>query len=126
MPGSLPARICITSDIRDFAGFWPRSDRLGEARCYPFQCYEILELQCATIARARNAEPVFVTVLGQSDEPLALFPLSIESDSEFTRALRQIRVLRFLDGGLSDYNAPVVFPAVVIGTTRLFVRSGIL
>ena len=25
---------------------------------------------------------------------------------------RQIRVLRFLDGGLSDYNAPVVFPAV--------------
>ena len=111
-PRSVPARICITSDIRDFAGFWPRSDRLGEARCYPFQCYEILELQCATIARARNAEPVFVTVFGQSDEPLALFPLSIETDFEFTRALRQIRVLRFLDGGLSDYNAPVVFPAV--------------
>ena len=105
-------RICITSDIRDFAGFWPRSNRLGKACCYPFQCYEMLELQCATIARARGAEPVFVTVLGRSDEPLALFPLSIESDSEFTRVFRQIRVLRFLDGGLSDYNAPVVFPAV--------------
>lgn len=110
--GSLPARISITSDIRDFSGFWPHSDRLGEARCYPFQCYEILELQRATIARARNAAPVFVTVFGQSDEPLALLPLIIETDSALTRALTQIRVLKFLDGGLSDYNAPVVFPAV--------------
>lgn len=112
VPGSVPARISITNDIRDFAGFWPRSDRLGEARFYPFQCYEILELLSTTIAKARKAEPVFVAVLGQSHEPLALFPLSIESDSEYTRALGKIRVLRFLDGGLSDYNAPVVFPAV--------------
>jgi CelD/BcsL family acetyltransferase involved in cellulose biosynthesis len=109
---SVPARILMTNDIRDLAGFWPHSDRLGEARCYPFQCYEILELQCATIVRARNAAPVFVAVLGQSDELLALIPLIIESKSEFTRAFRKLRVLRFVDGGLSDYNAPVVFPAV--------------
>jgi CelD/BcsL family acetyltransferase involved in cellulose biosynthesis len=109
---SVPARILITNDIRDFAGFWPRSARLGEARCYPFQCYELLDLQCATIARSRNAAPVFVAVLGKSDEPLALIPLSIESESEFTRALRNLRILRFVDGGLSDYNAPVLFPAV--------------
>jgi len=115
LSASAPAEICLTTELRDFAGFWPRSDRLGSARCYAFQCAEILELQCETFARVQNAEPLFVAVLGQSGEPLALIPLCLHRYSRFTRIFcifKQTRVLRFLGGGLTDYNAPVVFPPV--------------
>jgi CelD/BcsL family acetyltransferase involved in cellulose biosynthesis len=95
----------VTNDIQNFAAFWPRSDRPGVAQYYAFQCADILELNCETIAVARNAKPYFVAVMNANDEPLALFPLSIEYQNN-------IRILMFLDGGLSDNNAPVVFPPV--------------
>lgn len=117
-PHSVPARICITNDIRDFAGFWPRSDRLATARCHVFQCSDILELHCETIAIARHATPLFVAIIGHNGEPLALLPLSIETDSRFTRVFKHTRVLKFLDGGMSDYNAPVVFPPVADWNTE--------
>jgi len=110
--GSIPARICISSDIRDFAGIWPRSTQLGDARCHAFQCADLLELHCETISVARNAQPLFVAILGQNDQPLALLPLSLETDPRYTRVFKQTRVLRFLDDGLSDYNAPVMFAPV--------------
>jgi len=109
---SVPARICVSSEIRDFAGLWPRSDRLGEARCYAFQCADIVDLQCRTMAVGRKAEPLLVAVIDRNDSPLVLLPLCLEVDFKFTRLFGKTRVLRFLDGGLSDYNAPVVFPPV--------------
>jgi CelD/BcsL family acetyltransferase involved in cellulose biosynthesis len=102
---SVPARLLVSNDIRDFAEVWPRSDKLGASKCYAFQCADLLELNCRTLAAARNAKPFFAAVVNESDQPLALFPLSIERRGK-------IRVLTFLDGGLSNYNAPVVFPPI--------------
>jgi CelD/BcsL family acetyltransferase involved in cellulose biosynthesis len=111
LAASVPARICVTSDVRDFAGVWPCSSNLGEARCYAFHCANLVELLCDTVVPARKAEPLLVAILNQNDEPLALLPLCIEHHHDTTRAVMDVRVLKFLDGGLSDYNAPVLFPA---------------
>ena len=101
---SIPVRICVSSQLREFADIWPRSDKLGAARCYAFQCADILELTCETLILAQKAQPLFVAILGANDDPLALLPLCIETHN-------RTRVLTFLDGGFSDYNAPVLFPA---------------
>jgi CelD/BcsL family acetyltransferase involved in cellulose biosynthesis len=97
-------KICVSDNIREFASLWPRSDRLGTGHCYAFQCADILEIWSETIGAARQTQMAFVTVLDQNDKPLVLLPLGIERRSN-------IRILTFLDGGVSDYNAPVVFPA---------------
>lgn len=119
LANSAPAQICLSNDLRDFAALWPRSDRLGAARCYVFQCADILELKCDTFAIAQSAEPLFVAILGHAADPLLLVPLSMEGH-------HPNRVLKFLDGGLSDYNAPVLFPPVAnwdAKTMRMIWRS---
>jgi CelD/BcsL family acetyltransferase involved in cellulose biosynthesis len=103
VPASAPAQLWVTNEIRDFADFWPRSNRLGEAQCYAFQCADILELHCETFVSARNANPWFVAIVNEKGDPLALFPFMIEHR-------RHISTLGFIDGALSDYNAPVLFP----------------
>jgi CelD/BcsL family acetyltransferase involved in cellulose biosynthesis len=102
---SAPAQMWVTNEIRDFAEVWPRSDKLGEAICYAFQCADILELHCETFVPARNADPWFVAIVNEKDDPLALFPFMIQHG-------RHVDTLRFMDGALSDYNAPVLFPPV--------------
>jgi len=99
---SAPAEIWATNNLSDFAEFWPRSDRLGAAHCYAFQTADVLELLCDTFAVALAMEPVFIAIVNEQKEPLALVPLGI-------RRRRGIRFLSFLDGGMSDYNAPVLF-----------------
>jgi CelD/BcsL family acetyltransferase involved in cellulose biosynthesis len=100
---SVPTEMWITDNVRDFSAFWPCSKKLGNAICYAFQCADILELHCETFLPARNATPWFIAILNDRAEPLALIPLMIERH-------RKIRSLRFIDGALSDYNAPVLFP----------------
>ena len=77
LPGSAAVRIRLATHIRDLAEFWPRWNTLGPARCYPFQCADILELYCDTFVPARDAKPLFVAILGRHDEPLMLIPLVI-------------------------------------------------
>jgi CelD/BcsL family acetyltransferase involved in cellulose biosynthesis len=91
-----------SSDVRDFASIWPRSDRLGDACCYVFQCADFIEVWCDTIGKARKTEPCLVGVFDERDHPLMLLALGVE-------ARYGVRVLTFLDGGVSDYNAPVLF-----------------
>jgi CelD/BcsL family acetyltransferase involved in cellulose biosynthesis len=99
-----PAQIWLTHSLSDFSNFWPRSQRLEAARCYAFQCADILEVRCKTIAPARKIETLFVAVVDDEGSPLMLLPLGIERRFG-------VRILTFLDGGLSDYNSPIVFPA---------------
>ena len=96
-------RISVSGSLADFDAWWPRSGTSCEARCFAFQCADILEVWCDTIGAANHIEPVFVTVFGASGKPALLLALGIE-------VRNGVRVLRFLDGGVSDYNAPVVFP----------------
>jgi CelD/BcsL family acetyltransferase involved in cellulose biosynthesis len=104
MRSIMPAQIWLTSNLRDFEAFWPRSNQLGAARCWAFQCANILEVWCDTIGVERQTQALFVAVMDAEGRPIALLPLGIE------RQLG-IRTLTFLDGGVSDYNAPVLFAA---------------
>jgi CelD/BcsL family acetyltransferase involved in cellulose biosynthesis len=119
---AVPTWICVSNDLSDFADLWPRTNRLGAARCYPFQCADILELQWDAFFSTGTAQPLFIAILGHRDEPLALVPLSIEDDHHYFGRMKPVRVLKFLDGGFCDYNAPVLFPPAAdwdIGTARM-------
>ena len=98
-----PFRVEVASSLDDLAEYWPTTAAHGGARCYPFQCADVLQVWCETIGRARGIEPVFAAVFAADGRPALLFPLGIEQSGG-------MRILRFLDCGVSDYNAPVVFP----------------
>jgi CelD/BcsL family acetyltransferase involved in cellulose biosynthesis len=100
-PGTV-FRIRVAHDLAEFAKPWPRTDCYGSAHCYVFQCADHLEVWCETIGKARGTRTFFVGVFDQIGSPVLLLPLGIE------RRLG-IRVLCFLDGGVCDYNAPIVF-----------------
>ena len=94
-----------SSDLRDLTEFWPTTDMPGDSRCYAFQCADFLRVWCDTIGLARKTKTLFVAVFNKQSRPLALFPLGLE-------VKHGIKVLTFLDGGMSDYNAPILFPGV--------------
>ena len=96
-------RVEITSSLDEFAAHWPTTAGGSQAHCYPFQCADVLQVWCDTIGRSRGIEPIFATIFLANGTPALLLPLGIERVSG-------IRILRFLDCGVSDYNAPVVFP----------------
>ena len=104
-------RIEVSGSLSPFEQLWPVTGALGDARCYPFQCADVLRVWCETIGRARNVEPFFVAAFGAANEPVFLLPLGIYNSNG-------TRVVRFLDGGVSDYNAPVVFSAAANLTRR--------
>jgi CelD/BcsL family acetyltransferase involved in cellulose biosynthesis len=96
--------IVVTDNLGEFSEIWPRTDCTGPAHCFVFQCADLLEVWCDTIGKARGIQARFVGVFDRTGRPVFLLPLGIERQ-------RGIRMLRFLDGGVSDYNAPVVFDA---------------
>jgi CelD/BcsL family acetyltransferase involved in cellulose biosynthesis len=98
-----PLRITVASDPLDFA-IWPRLDEPGEGAAYIFQTAEMLGIWRRTIGAARRVLPLFACIESASGEPLMLLALGIERRAGGTR------VLTFLDGGVSDYNAPILFP----------------
>jgi CelD/BcsL family acetyltransferase involved in cellulose biosynthesis len=93
-----------TTDIRAFRPIWPTSGETNAARRYAFQNADFLETWCATIGAARQTDFAFVGIFDQRGQPVALLPLGIEARSG-------LRMLTFLDGGVVDYNCPVLFPA---------------
>lgn len=96
-------RIRVSERLGDFADVWPRSTNTGMARCHVFQYAEVIEVWLDTIGAVRNIKPCFVAVLSNENRPLLLLPLGIET-------VRGVRLLKFLDGGVSDYNTPILFP----------------
>ena len=103
--GGEPVRsfnIHVADNLAEFVDLWPRTDRCGSAHCHVFQCADFLQVWCDTVGKARGTRAFFVAVFDDSGRPMLLLPLGIEKQ-------RGIRVLRFLDGGLCDYNAPIVF-----------------
>ncbi|HEY3778748.1 MAG TPA: GNAT family N-acetyltransferase [Rhizomicrobium sp.] len=95
------------SDLRSFAGLWPDLSnlaRFADARAYPFQCRDHLEIWLETIGSAADVRPFFAKVSDAAGEPLMLVPLGL-------RRQAGIRILEFLDCGVADYNAPVLYRA---------------
>lgn len=99
---AVSGRVRISRDFPDFASVWPRSDTPGATRCHAFQYADVLEVWLKTIGAARGVDPYFVVFHDERGEPRFAVALGIERRFG-------VRILTFLDGGVSDYNAPVVF-----------------
>lgn len=104
-----PCRFVVesASDPRSFGELWPDLANLAgrsDARSYPFQCRDHLEVWLETIGTACGVRPFFAKVSSPQGEPLMLLPLGL-------RRQAGIRLLEFLDCGVCDYNAPVLFRA---------------
>jgi CelD/BcsL family acetyltransferase involved in cellulose biosynthesis len=72
----------------------------AEGCCLPFQSYAWAEEWCQHVAPAVRASPCVVCI-SQSGHPLTILPLCV-----VRRGI--IRSLEFMDGGVGDYNAPVL------------------
>ncbi|HEX2655046.1 MAG TPA: hypothetical protein VHN11_15520, partial [Xanthobacteraceae bacterium] len=71
-----------------------------DGSAYVFQHPQILRIWLNTIGAARSTKPYFIRIIGPEADPIAVLPLGIETSGT-------CRILRFLDGGVSDYNAPI-------------------
>lgn len=108
-----PMQVHVSPALDTFRHVWPTTRQQGAARCYPFQCADVLDIWCGTIGRARGIKPVFVAVHAGGAKPALLLPFGIES-------VHGHRVLSFLDAGVSDYNAPIAFAdAARIGRSEI-------
>jgi CelD/BcsL family acetyltransferase involved in cellulose biosynthesis len=96
-------RVLIAGAPGEFGGMWPRSDDLGEASAYVFQCADVVEAWIESFGRARGTEVLLVLIADAQGNPLLAIPLGVETHYG-------IRVLSFLDAAVSDYNAPIVYP----------------
>jgi CelD/BcsL family acetyltransferase involved in cellulose biosynthesis len=68
---------------------------------YIFQSREFLDIWRDTIGKASRFEPCFVVVRDAEGRPVLYLPLIIETKFN-------VRLLRFMDCGVADYNAPIV------------------
>ena len=97
--------VTISNDIQSFATAWPKLRELEKAenaRSYAFQCRDHLEIWLETIGAERHTRPLFVSVSDDAGRPVMMIALGIEKHNG-------VRFLGFLDGGVVDYNAPVLF-----------------
>jgi CelD/BcsL family acetyltransferase involved in cellulose biosynthesis len=98
--------LITTSETLDaFAPEWPTMtslEALGSPFSgYAFQCSDHLMVWLQTIGHALDVKPVFVKVTDQQQRTQMFLPLGI------TRK-QGVRILGFLDGGVMDYNAPIL------------------
>lgn len=100
---SEPMRVDVAAHLEDFADVWPAVPG-GDAFLTAFQSRDYLTMWLRLIAPGQQIVPQFVCVRDASGRPVLLLPFGL-------RRRRGVRVLSFLDGGISDYNAPVLFAA---------------
>ncbi|HEX4411832.1 MAG TPA: GNAT family N-acetyltransferase [Xanthobacteraceae bacterium] len=79
---------------------WPSVTAPSDLSMYAFQSREFLDVWMNTIGKARDAQ-CWLVVVKTGDKPILYLPLVIER-------VFNIRLLRFMDAGVSDYNAPIV------------------
>jgi CelD/BcsL family acetyltransferase involved in cellulose biosynthesis len=80
---------------------WPSIADDRDLRMYIFQSREFLDIWQDTIGKASGVEPYFVVVRDVDGRPVLYLPLIIETKFN-------VRLLRFMDCGVADYNAPIV------------------
>ncbi|MEO1281051.1 MAG: GNAT family N-acetyltransferase [Pseudomonadota bacterium] len=92
-------------ELNAFASEWPTLDDPKSAICHGFQTADFIRAWVDTIGAACGAEVAFVRVseAGGLRRPLMFLPFAIETK-------KGVRILRFIDGDVSDYNGPIVFP----------------
>lgn len=95
--------IQVARTLKAFIDVWPSLDRPGRGAHTIFQTSDLIALWRDTIGAARRTQPLFVRI-DNAAGLLMLLALGLEQR-------RGARVLTFLDGGVNDYNAPILFPA---------------
>jgi CelD/BcsL family acetyltransferase involved in cellulose biosynthesis len=83
------------------AAEWPSVADPCDLRMYVFQSREFLEVWLDTIGKSSGIEPYLVVVSDDAGRPILFLPLVIETKFN-------VRLLRFMDCGVADYNAPIV------------------
>jgi CelD/BcsL family acetyltransferase involved in cellulose biosynthesis len=100
-----PASFDLSIDVYDgdslAAADWPSITGPPNFRMYAFQSREFLDVWMNTIGKARRSECYLVVVKDGSHRPVLYLPLAIESQFN-------VRLLRFMDAGVADYNAPIL------------------
>jgi CelD/BcsL family acetyltransferase involved in cellulose biosynthesis len=83
------------------AADWPSISDVRDLRMYIYQSREFLDIWLDTIGKASRIEPYFIVVRDGDGRPVLFLPLTIETKFN-------VRLLRFMDCGVADYNAPIV------------------
>jgi CelD/BcsL family acetyltransferase involved in cellulose biosynthesis len=83
------------------AADWPSISDARDLRMYIYQSREFLDIWLDTIGKASGIEPYFVVAKDAEGRPVLYLPLTIETKFN-------VRMLRFMDCGVADYNAPIV------------------
>jgi CelD/BcsL family acetyltransferase involved in cellulose biosynthesis len=83
------------------AADWPSIADTRDLRMYIFQSREFLGIWLDTIGKESRIEPYFIVVRDADGRPVLYLPLAIETKFN-------VRLLRFMDSGVADYNAPIV------------------
>jgi CelD/BcsL family acetyltransferase involved in cellulose biosynthesis len=104
-------QVSVADSIAGIPAEWPSAARESEGVCHVFQTREFIDIWCRTYAAARNARPLLVTVLAADGSLLLMLPLVLQREG-------YTRVLGFMDSGVADYNAPVLFPTSRIWTAE--------
>jgi CelD/BcsL family acetyltransferase involved in cellulose biosynthesis len=107
MPRERPAPVSPHFSIEIHAGEdlaaadWPSITTSADLTMYAFQSREFLDVWMSTIGKARGAQCYLVVVKDGYRRPVLYLPLVIEKRFN-------VRLLRFMDAGVSDYNAPIL------------------
>ncbi len=96
--------IRVFSSTEQLSANWPdANDRTG-ATFFVFQSKSFLKVWEATYGKKPGVQLCLTEVRKSDGTPLLFLPL-------FVTHIYGFRVLSFIDDGVSDYNAPIVFPA---------------
>jgi CelD/BcsL family acetyltransferase involved in cellulose biosynthesis len=98
-------RVRIAHSIEELSDRWPTAAGLSRVRGFPFQARDYLAVWLSTIGAARRVEPLLVEVEDDTGNTLMFVPIGIERRNG-------ARILAFLDGGVVDYNAPLLCDGV--------------
>jgi CelD/BcsL family acetyltransferase involved in cellulose biosynthesis len=106
-----PWKILATDSVELIQRDWDFLVKSGRAT--PFQTPAWLHPWYRIVAPHIGARPLFIVVRNAaSDAPLMMLPLC-------TRRQRMLRIIEFADGGLSDYNAPLLARDFVPGESEM-------
>jgi CelD/BcsL family acetyltransferase involved in cellulose biosynthesis len=83
------------------AAHWPSLADGRDLKMYVYQSREFLDIWMNTIGKASRIETYLVVIRDDAGQPVMYLPLAIETSFN-------VRLLRFVDCGIADYNAPIL------------------
>src|SRR5579883_1481952 len=107
LPACGPFEVQISGPDRLAAVEWPTIDDSRDLRMYVFQSRDFLQVWLDTIGRAAHIDGYLVIVKDGEGKPVLFLPLAIETKFN-------TRLLRFMDSGVADYNAPILVPGLCL------------